>query len=110
MIHVLFTFGLLRFKLDLESQLAMKQNELSTWEARLQSDQGKAESAQASLIKLTSQLQAEREKSDKLQTLYHESMSRQITLQGQKDSLQSRVEQVVLFIYISCMYVPIHVY
>ena len=83
-----------RFKLELESQLQSKHNELSRWEAELKGDKDKMASLQSQLTKLGAELRTERDKADQLQSLLHEATGRQIALQGQKDALQQRVDQV----------------
>ena len=96
LVHVLSLVNVLhcRFKLELESQLQSRHIELSRWEAELKGDKDKMASLQSQLTKLGAELQTERDKADQLQSLLHEATGRQIALQGQKDALQQRVDQV----------------
>ncbi len=88
-----------RFKLESESQLQLKQNELSQWEAKIKCDRDKTTSLQSEITKLSAELQSERDKADRLQSLLNETMARQITLQGQKDVLQQKVDQASTLLF-----------
>lgn len=83
-----------RYRLEVESELHCKQTELSQWEARLQRDQEKIASLRTDLATLTTELQTERDKTTKLQSLLQEAMGRQLTLQEHKDYLQQRLDKV----------------
>ena len=57
-------------------------------------DREKMASLNSETQRLNTELQVERGKSERLQSLLQEATGRQITLQGQKDALQQKVDQV----------------
>lgn len=57
-------------------------------------DREKMASLKSETQGLTTELQTERDKAERLQSLLQEATGRQITLQGQKDALQQKVDKV----------------
>ena len=71
-----------------------KREELTRWEAGLQSKQQQVSSMESECQRLSGELRGEREKAERLQGLLHDTTSKLVILQQQKDALQQKVDQV----------------
>ena len=84
----------LRYQMELESKLQLKERELMKWESECTMDRGRLASTKSEQQVVATELMEERKKGEQMQQLLQEATDSQIALESQKEALQREIDQV----------------